>query len=401
MSVEALAAFEAFAADPYPIYTYLRAGDPIFYFEEWGCWVATRHRTVVSLLRGAGFSSRRFDPRLLGPGASENQRTIYRIFSAGMLSTDPPDHTRLRSVVSRAFTPRMIESMRPRIQRVVDDLTDGMLQQGESEFIAQFAQPLPLIVIAEMLGVSPADRADFKRWSSDAVAFLDSNTTPEQHENCLRSLGELAAYFGTRIAELRRKPADNLLSALAAAREGGDAMSDDELVSNSLLLLAAGHETTTNLLGNGMMLLLHHPDSLKRLTAEPGLVPTAVEEFLRYESPVQWTDRTALVETEIEGARLAPGSVVLCCLGAANRDPEQFEEPDRLDIGRQENRHLAFGHGPHFCLGAALARLEGQVAFESLLRRARSLALTEEEIAWYPSRTFRRLSHLHVSFSPA
>ncbi len=318
-----------------------------------------------------------------------------------MLSSDPPSHTRLRGLVSRAFTPRAIEAMRPRIQAIVDELIDDAAGAGAMELIGQFAYPLPVIVIAEMLGVPPNDREQFKRWSDEAIVFLDGASSEEEDIRLLASFDELQSYFRERIAHVRKTTEENLLSALAADHDGSDRLSEEELISNSFLLLAAGHETTMNLIGNGMLALLSHPEEMSRLRADPSLTPSAVEEMLRFDSPVQWTDRLAMEDVEIDGRMIYAGQNAQLGLASANRDPGAFQDPDRLDVGRVDNRHVAFGHGAHYCLGAALARLEGQIAFETLLRRLGDVRLLDTGICWVPSRAFRRLRHLNIGFSPA
>jgi hypothetical protein len=267
------------------------------------------------------------------------------------------------------------------------------------DVIRDLAYPLPTIVIAEMLGVPAGDRARFKQWSDDFAVFLGSfNPTPEQQQQALASVLELKEYFRALVPELRRRPRGDLLSDLATAEEQGDMLSEEELLANCTLLLFAGHETTTNLIGNGLLALLRHPDQLHRLRAEPRLVGSAVEELLRYESPVQGTRRLAKEAVTVDGRRIERGQFVLLLLGAANRDPEQFPDPDRLDVTRSEVRHLAFGHGPHFCLGAPLARLEGQIALGTLLQRTPGLRLETETVAWREQFALRGLKSLPVSF---
>lgn len=385
-------------ADPYSAYDLLRTHDPIYFFEPWGVWLVTRHADVVAILKDSRFSVRRFNPRRLGPNPPEATRKVFEAFDQQMISNDAPAHTRLRGLVTKAFTPRVIESMRPRIQQVVDGLIDAVIGTGRMELIHDFAYPLPVTVVAEMLGVPTGDRADFKRWSDQAVIFLDGGTTLEQDEEMLASLGELADYFGPRIAEARRNPADNLLTALAMAQEGSDALTEEEIVSNCLLLLAAGHETTTNLIGNGLLALLNDGAEMERMRTDPSLIATGVDELLRYDSPVQWTDRIAKEDIEFEGRVYKKYQNVHLGLGAANRDPAQFANPSKLDVGRRDNRHVAFGFGPHFCLGAALARLEGQLAFETLLRRLPNMKLATSTIARSGNHAFRRLDSLPITF---
>jgi pimeloyl-[acyl-carrier protein] synthase len=285
-----------------------------------------------------------------------------------LLMLDPPDHTRLRRLVNKAFTPRRVEALRPRIQAIVEEILGGLRDAREIDLIHDFAYPLPVIVIAEMLGVPAADRTQFKRWSDELVALLD----PLQAENGLdaaqQAFVEFCAYFRQIFQARRRQPQDDLVSALVAAEEQGDTLTEAELLSMCMLILGAGNETTTNLIANAVLALLRHPDERRRLLDDPSLMPTAVEEFLRFDSPIQVTDRVATQDCRIDGRQVRKGELVGLILGAANRDPQQFPDPDRLDLGRQPNDHLAFSYGTHFCLGAALARAEAEIALSALLR---------------------------------
>jgi cytochrome P450 len=285
-----------------------------------------------------------------------------------MLTADPPEHTRLRGLVSKAFTPRVVERLRPRIQEIVDELLEEV--DGPFELVHTLAYPLPVIVIAELLGVPPADRAQFKRWSDDIVATLGG---PFQDPAVIAAgtaaaIG-LAEYFQGVIAERRREPKEDLLSGLIAAEEQGQVLSEEELLATCILLLVAGNETTTNLLGNGMKALFDYPDQLALLKSQPELIESAVEELLRYDGPVQGTGRVAIEDKQVGDVTVKEGQVAFTVLGAANHDPEAFENPDVLDITRSDNRQVAFGHGIHYCLGAPLARAEAQIAINALLRR--------------------------------
>jgi cytochrome P450 len=293
-----------------------------------------------------------------------------------MLVSDPPDHTRLRALVQKAFTPRMIEQLRPRIIAIVDELLNRIAQRGgQFDLIEDLAYPLPVVVIAELLGVPAEDRATFHDWSADLAASLDPLVSSELAERAMRSRDALHAYFRTIIAERRRAPRADLISALVAVEERGDNLSEPELVVMCTLLLIAGHETTVNLIGNGVLALLQHPDELARLRAAPELIGSAVEELLRFDAPVQLTGRVTTAALTIGGQAIGAGDWVLPLFGAANRDPAQFAEPERLDITRSPNPHIGFGRGVHFCLGAPLARLEGQIAIGRLVQRCKNLAL--------------------------
>lgn len=388
--------------NPYPFYARIRAADPIYRDEDMRVWVVTRHSAIATILREPQFSAARMnaDPEALEQMGIGGLLPLFQFISKQMLFTDPPDHTRLRRLVNKAFTPRVIEAMRGHIQQIVDELFDAVATGGELDVIRDLAYPLPTIVIAEMLGVPPADRDQFKKWSDDFAVFLgEFQPSPEQMMAALRSIHEMSEYFRGAVAELRRNPRDNLLGAMAAAEEQGDRLTEEELLSNALLLLAAGHETTTNLIGNGVLALLQHPDQLELLRDNPSLIEGAIEEILRYESPVQITSRIVRQDQEFEGRQLWHNQFLMVILGAGNRDPEQFADPDRFDISRKDNRHLAFGMGPHFCLGAPLARLEGQIAIGTLLRRFPTLRLTADRLEWLATPTFRGLRRLPVATS--
>jgi cytochrome P450 len=367
----------AVMADPYPYYRLMRERDPVHWNSSVRTWFLTRHADVSELLRDdGGFSAdRRLSERYVPPPPERAWP------GRSLLVLDPPDHTRLRSLVSRAFTPRMVDRLRPRIESIVADLLDrlGRLAgAGETDLVADFAYPLPVVVIAEMLGVPARDRARFQEWSSVLVRGLDPFVDAATQDTVLDARDALLDYLRGIVAERRAEPADDLVTGLIAAGEKGDVLSEAELLTMCNLLLVAGHETTVNLIGNGTVALLRHPDQLDRLRREPALARTAVEELLRYGSPVQWTGRVVARERELGGRRLLPHQSVVGILGAANRDPEVFADPDGLDLGRDPNPHLAFGRGIHFCLGAPLARLEAQVALPLLLERFPDLRLAGE-----------------------
>jgi cytochrome P450 len=314
-----------------------------------------------------------------------------------MLVADPPDHTRLRSLVQKGFTPKMIEQLRPRIIAIVRELLDRIQQRGgEFDLIEDVAYPLPVVVIAELLGVPPEERRTFHAWSAALAASLDPLVSNEMMDRASAARDGLHDYLRSIIAERRREPRSDLISALVAVEERGDALSEPELVVMCTLLLIAGHETTVNLIGNGMLALLQHPDELQRLREDPQLIGTAVEELLRFDSPVQMTGRLVKEPLTIGGQAIQQGDFVLPLLGAANRDPLQFADPERLDLARNPNPHVGFGRGIHFCLGAPLARLEGAIAIGALVQRFPKLTL-----AGAPTRrdqiTLRGLSSLRVA----
>jgi hypothetical protein len=387
--------------NPYEVYRELREQAPVFWQPLMQAWVLTRYEDNLTALRDhAAFSSERTRAK----NALVQQLESYRLSSGPlgttptMLSIDPPAHTRMRNLVNKAFTPRVIERIRPHIQEIADELLDALAQPGTLDVVSDLAIPLPTIVIAEVLGVPLSDRARFKDWSSDVAASLGGPFQPaDVLDRARRSSNEIADYFREQIAERKRAPRDDLLSALCAAEEQGDLLSEDELIATCILLLVAGNETTTNLIGNGMLALLRHPEERRRLQADPSLIGTAVDEMLRYESSVQLTSRVVDHDFEFRGQAFVEGQVVLLLLAAANRDPAQFPEPDRFDVARKPNRHLAFGQGIHYCLGAPLAVAEAEVAFQTLLRRLPDPEAAFETPQWGQSFILRGLKSLLVT----
>jgi cytochrome P450 len=384
--------------DPYPGYRRLQERAPVYRNPLLRIWILSRYADVAAVLRDPSFSVRRLESAAVRRlGAFEKLRPDFReMLERNLLMLDPPDHTRLRGLVAKAFTPRVVERLRPRIQALVDGLLDQAERRGEIELMRDFAYPLPATVIAEMLGVPAGDGPRFMRWSNDLAALLDPFHAPGGLDAAQAAFVELSAYFRAALAERRREPRDDLLSALASVEERGESLSEAELVSLAGLILGAGYETTANLIGNASVALLRNPGERKRLAEDPGLVASAVEEFLRYESPVQATDRVATRDFEIRGTRIRRGELVVLFLAAANRDPERFPEPDRLDLGRRDNAHLAFSQGPHFCLGAQLARAEAQIAIGTLVRRFPDFEGPPGPIAWRPSFTLRGPSALPI-----
>ena len=383
----------AFNADPYPTYHRLRAEDPV-HRTPMGFWILTRYDDVATVLRDARFGRKGFD-ELIRDRFGENT------FDQAMLFRDPPDHTRLRALVNKAFTPRVIEEMRAKIQKTVDRLLDGVRDARAMDVIADLAYPLPVSVISEMLGVPAEDRDLFRGWSADIARSLDAITLPTEPEVVERGNAArhaLSSYFRALIAERRRRPQRDLLSDLIAAEEQGDKLSEEELMATILLLFVAGHETTVNLIGNGALALLRNPNQLEALRRSPALIGGAIEELLRYDAPVQRTGRMPNTDVELGGKRIAKGDLVLSLIGAANRDPAHFAEPDRLDLARADNRHLAFGWGIHFCLGAPLARAEAQAAIGTIARRMPALALATPTPDWREASALRGLKTLPVTF---
>src|SRR5438445_2128904 len=314
-----------------------------------------------------------------------------------MFNSDPPSHTRLRSLVNKAFTPRVVEDLRPRIEALVDELLEDIGRRGAMEVISDYAYPIPITVIAEMLGVPRADRDIFRQWTQKIAVNLDPIRTPEQEATALEAGLRLRGYFSDILRERRKQRGADLISGLIHAQEESDSLSDEEILTMCNLLLIAGHETTVNLIGNGLLALLRHPEQRQRWQQDEGLARTAVEELLRFDSPVQLTGRVALEDLEVDGCTVRKGQAMVLLLGAGNRDPEQFANPEDLDLGREPNPHLSFGAGIHFCLGAPLARLEGQIALDRLVRRFPGMSLTQNEVGWRATVVLRGLKALPVT----
>jgi cytochrome P450 len=381
-------------ADPYPLYRELRDLAPVHRSAMGDVWYASRFATCRQLLRDprAGKSAR--GPRSLVPGGET--RTRVDRGRASMLFLDPPEHTRIRSLFSRAFTPRRVEAMRAKVEALTDEILDELPHGSEVDLIDALAFPLPVRVIGELVGVPPADRDGYRELVRAMAQTLEPVNTEEQVAAAHAAGATMTASFAELVAERRRRPTDDLLSALVEVRDGTDRLAEDELIANVILLFAAGFETTTNLIGNGVLTLLRHPEQLALLRTDPGLCRTAVEEILRYESPVQLDAREAHETLELGGETIEPGHLVVTLLGAANRDPEAVPDPDRFDIGRAEVPLLSFATGIHHCLGAALARLEGQVVLQRLLDRYPRIELLDPAPRWRTTLTLRGLTSLPV-----
>ena len=352
-------------ANPYPVYEELRRKDPVHRMRLQDAWLLTDYADVDMVLR----DNRRFN---------NAGREFGYIPQVSMLDLDPPEHTRIRALLSHGFTPRAVAALEPRIRDTVDGLMANVQDKRRFDLIADLAFPLPVIVIAEMLGIPPEDREQFNEWSNVVSLIVDPLLNERQVRQVQQAVDEVFTYFEAVAEERRRDPRDDLVSALVTAEVDGERLERDDLLVNLLLVLVAGNETTRNLIGNGVLALLQNPDEFQKLRADPELLDVAIDEFLRYDSPVQLDSRVAHEPIELRGKRIAPGQRVICILGAANRDPNAFPDPDRLDISRSAANHLAFGRGIHYCLGSPLARLEGRVAFEALLPRLGDLRLAEE-----------------------
>ena len=376
----------AIAEDPYPTYRRLRDEAPLHRIERLGIWVLSRYADVLAALRDPGtFSS--------AHGIFLDQNPD--LFLKDMLQTDPPRHDRMRKLVLEALTTRRVAALAPRLREIVRQLLDGLVERGACDFAAEFAWPFPAIVICELLGIPDADRERFRRWSYDLA------TGPRRQDGSSpAAVAAIYAYFGDLLEERRRRPGRDLVSALLAARLDGEALGEADLRAFCFLLVVAGHETTTNLLGNTFLQLALRPDLRKELAAQPALIPDAVEEFLRWDSPTQGLSRTLVRDVELHGAKLRPGEKVHLLFAAGNRDERAFERPDELDIRRAPNPHLSFGHGIHFCLGAKLARLEMQVALEEVLGRIPDFELACDHVERLPSPLLRGVERLPLAFEP-
>ncbi len=352
-------------SDPYDTYERLRTRDPVHRMRLINGWVLTRYEDVDMVLR----DHRRFSK-------NDGREDEYR----SMLHHDPPDHTRLRSLVSKAFTPRAVRELHPRVQLIVDDLLSELEGKDRFDLIENLAFPMPVTVIAEMLGVPSQDMDRFKDWSNDISLTIEPSLREDQIRRVERASEKLYEYFESIIEERRREPQDDMITALLNAEDEGDRLTHEELLGTLVLLLVAGNETTRNLIGNGMRALLKHPDQLRKLRDNPDLLDSAISELLRYDSPVQLDGRLAHSDVEVAGHRIRAGQRVLCAIGAANRDPSAFTEPDKLDIERNESSHIAFGRGIHHCLGAPLAMLEARAAFSALLARFSDIQLVSEPV---------------------
>ncbi len=385
-------------ANPYPLYQQLRSEDPVHWDPFLHAWVVTRYADVVTVFQR--FSANRTPtPEQLNSLGLNSLTPLAKVMVHQMLFLDPPAHGRVRGLASKAFTPRRVEVLRSHIQNITDSLLDAVQDKGRMDVIADLAYPLPAIVTAEMLGVPTSDWRQLTAWSADFAQVLGNfQHNPEHAAQVIRSLQGMSDYFRAAIQEQRKQPRDGLISALLAAEQDGDRLTEEEVVANTIVTMVGGQETTTNLIGNGMLSLLRHRDQLEKLKADPSLVPSAVEELLRYESPSQQTARLAPEDMELGGKTIRKRQAAIAVMGAANRDPERFPEPDKLDISRQDNRHLAFAWASHFCFGAPLARIEGQITFETMLRRMPNLNLEPAPIQWRENLGLRGLTALPVTF---
>jgi pimeloyl-[acyl-carrier protein] synthase len=388
-------------ANPHPMYRALREQKPVHFSEMIEAWILTRYDDVDAVLMDPRFSAERDNAktRFAEMARARRGEQDFGPFTRvpTMLGSDPPVHTRLRRLVSKAFTPRAVQDLRPRIQEIVDELLDAAAAKGTFDLVADLAYPTPVIVIAEMLGVPTSDRTEFKRWSDDIVATLGGPfVSPDTVETARRSVNELVDYLHGHIEDRRKEPQDDLISGLIAAEEDGSVLSEDEIMATTILLLVAGNETTTHLIGNGTHALLNNRDQWDLLKNDPSLITSAVEELIRHDGPVQATARVATEPIYVAGITVDAWQVAMVLLGSANRDPAKYPDPDKLDITRNPTDHLGFGDGIHFCLGAPLARAEAQIAIGTLIKRFPGLK-QESDPTWGGTFIIRGVKSLQVS----
>lgn len=396
----------AFFADPYPTLARMRSEDPVYFHPLLHAWVLTRYADIQRVVRDGGgrYSNRKAEQ--FGHGAPESVQEKLKFFYACVHKmvgfTDPPEHTRLRALISRAFTVQAVERLRPRVQALVDDLLAAARERGEMDAVADFGVPLPLIVFSELMGIPVADGPLLKAYADQLVPLFGAGIADAGIVDAgYQGLMSYYAYFNAHIAERRRRPGEDLLSKLIEAQVDESRLSDDELVAMSVLLFVASHETTTHMLSNAMYTLVRHPEVAQRLREDPRLVDGAVEEMMRWDGPTFATFRRAVVDIDDLGAPIKAGDFVLSVICSANRDPERFADPDRLDIERADNRHLSFSGGIHTCPGAALSRLEGRIAVDSLVRAFSDLQLKSGAVVeWTPHMMIRGVKSLPIALTP-
>ena len=389
------------AAHPHTFYHAMRSHHPVYWDPYMHAWVVTGYPEVIHVLMN--YSSDRTPPlEYLDRLGLSFMKPFAQMMLQQMLFMDPPQHSRLRGLCSVAFTPRRIEELRGAIQSIADELIDKVIADAHMDLLEDFANPLPAIVTSTMMGVPVEDHRQLSKWVVD-IAEVHGNFQhhPDRVKEILQSLEDLRSYIAERMDELRKQPNNGLIYSLMTAELDGQRLSDEEVIASTIVTIIGGHETTTNLIASGFLALLRNPECLEQLRSHPEIVASAVEELLRYESPVQHTARIALADTELAGKKILKGGKVVAVLAAANRDPNRFPNPDRLDLLRTDNRHLAFGWGAHFCFGAPLTRMEAQIAFNTLLRRLSAPQLLDQKLEWRQNAGLRGLTSLRISFNPA
>lgn len=389
------------AEHPYTFYQAMRSHDPIHWDPYMHAWVVTSYPEVVHVLMN--YSSDRTPPlAYLDQLGLQFMKPFAEMMLQQMLFMDPPRHTRLRGLCAVAFTPRRIEELRADIQTIANDLLDKVVSKGHMDLMEDFANPLPAIVTSKLMGVPVEDHRKLSKWVVD-IAEVHGNFQhhPDRVKEILQSLEDMRSYIADRMVELRETPNSGLIYSLMQAELDGQRLSDEEVIATTIVTIIGGHETTTNLIGSGFLALLRNPEAFEQLRTHPEIVASAVEELLRFESPVQHTARISLADNELAGKKILKGAKVVAVLAAANRDPNRFPDPDRLDLNRTDNRHLAFGWGAHFCFGAPLTRMEAQIAFNTLLRRLASPKLVDQKLEWRENAGLRGLTSLKLTFKPA
>ena len=385
-------------ANPYPLFHRLRREDPVHWDPFLHAWVVTRYADVLEVLQTFSADRTPTPEQLAAMGLSQFG-PIAQLMVKQMLFMDAPAHVRLRGLASKAFTPARIETLKSHIHDIANHLLDAVIDHGTMDVVTDLAEQLPAIVTAEMLGVPTADHRKLKTWSGNFAEMLGNfQHNPDHAQLMLRTVDEMTEYFRHAVQEMKRYPQEGLIHSLMTAEVDGDRLTEDEVIANTIITMVGGQETTTNLIANGVLTLLRHPDQMDKLRADLSLVPSAVEEMLRFESPSQHTARLAPSDRQLGGKLIRKRQAVIAVMAAGNRDPERFPDPDRFDITRSDNRHLAFGYSAHFCFGAPLARLEGQITFDVLLRRIAHLRLESQKLTWRTNLGLRGLTSLKVSF---
>lgn len=388
-------------ADPYPLYHRLQTEAPVLWDPYLHAWVVTRYADIVTVLHQFSAKCAPTPEHLAAIGMPE-LAPVAQVLMRQMLFMDAPAHTRLRGLASMAFTPARVEALRSHIQEIVDNLIEPFIDAGQMDVIAHLAAPLPAIVTAEMFGVPTSDYDQLKQWSADFAEVLGNfQSNLNRAARTLKCVEEMSAYFRDAIRRCRTQPREGLVNSLLTAESNGDRLTEEEVIANCIVTMVGGLETSTNLIGNGVLTLLRNPDQLQRLKDDRSLIPSAIEELLRYETPSQRTARIATYDTELGGQKIRKGQPVIVVLAAGNRDPEKFVDPDRLDVGRRDNRHLAFGWASHFCFGAALARIEGHIALDAIVNRLPDLSLQPGPLVWRENLGLRGLTSLRVTFGKA
>ena len=385
-------------ANPYPHFAELRRNDPVHWDPFLHAWIVTRYQDVVTVLHD--FSADRTPtPENLAKMGLDQLAPIAKVMVKQMLFMDAPTHTRIRALASYAFTPQRVEVLRNHIRDIVRELVDAVVPRGRMDVIADLAEPLPYIITAEMLGVPVKDAPQLKTWSQDFAEMLGNfQHNPDRIPKVRAAVQSMTEYFQDAVQEIKKHPREGLIQSFSTAEIDGDRFTEEEVIANTIVTMVGGQETTTNLIGNGVLTLLRHPDELAKLRADLSLIPSAVEEMLRFEPPSQHTGRLAPYDLELGGKKILKRQATIAVMAAGNRDPERFPDPDRFDIARKDNRHLSFGWAAHFCFGAALARIEGQVTFEEMLRRLPNWKLDQDPLTWRTNLGLRGLTELGLRF---